>query len=1057
MRPERAVMVLVLCVVAAGAASAGFALGHPAGGARDAPTSLPPRATNWDPSAPVRGVELSGEPLAPALPLVNGSVFAKVNGYGEPPVIAGAVVAAYSTTCTTTRPLPNTCPVVNQTTTNGSGGFGLGLPAGTYYIAVQPDSAIMGGAYPYGFGGASEKVVVPEATQASLTVYPEVPYGNATLVLPGYVCDAKYLNNQGTGGPGCQNPVLSWTQDGAYYLNSTNELVFYSFVNRTVYPIAGWTPLYQRFPAYAMIPNELFITQDGSYLYSWGTLSLSSTVITVEAVNVTTHQFFSYDFTGVTTSNVLANGQVELTGWDGNDSYAVLITSNDHLYVHDLWSSNQTSVTKLDFFEANNIYWEPYLNGFVNVEAEGSSSDMVEEWQLSGPTNYSLVRTFDGPWAGGRVINGVNGIALNLTDRTLSFALGAAGDSNTVVASLNASGTITGFAKVIEYPAGLVQFGPGAASDRSSLLASGPALQGYYNGLFNATWLAQMTPGHLGYETTNLTGAYEYGGTPASYAWSQWSQEGQFYNASYLIAPNSYACDTQFLDACTVNGSGGALLGTIWWYWQTGAPEFPFPASAPMADDASPAPTPVTVSDVTPTSVALNWSVAGSDGIVYYSVGWGTSPTYGQSVWLPAGTDAYTITGLPTGTRVYFAVEAWNLHFHGASGGVASTITLGPPAPTGLTLTSANSSSTGWLWTQSTGSDILNDTLYLFEGGSCGGVPRVLSTGGPATSETVGNLSPQTLYSAYVTAWNASGVSSPSNCAEGSTLPGGGVVTFTEAGLPTHDSWYVNVTNGPSLAATGAVPALAIPLLNGTYQFLAATNDKTYAPSYTPVFSVNGTAVRVIIQFRPYTLPVEFSEAGLPPGATWSVLVGADLRTTNTSSLLFNETNGTYPYSITDVSGWHQRSLPYRGSIVVDGAPLSEPGIEFTQVTYTVTFVESGLWRGTNWPLSVDQNGYNSTTSTVVVTLPNGSFPFRLGSVGGYDGAPTNGTVKVNGGNATQAVTFTPIPVGGSPWVVSGMVLGLAGTAIAVVLAGRWRDRRSVGTIREAAPPRGTA
>lgn len=980
-----------------------------------------------------------------------GTVVADVNGYGTAPEIAGANVTAFGTSCSTSPPLPNTCPVESWTTTSGTGEFGMVLATGDYYIAVHPDTTLSGGAYPYGFGGASQAVNLTGSADIELTVYPLAPYGNATLVLPGYACDDAYLNDVGEGGPGCQNPVLSWTQDGAYYLNTTNELVFYSFVNRTVYPIAAWTPLYQGFPAYPMIPNALFITQDGSYLYDWGTLTPKGTSITAEAVNVTTHRVWLYTFAGVTVSAVVSNGQVQLTGWDGNDSDLTIILGNGSLYEHDLWSTGQSVVAKLDFFEANNAYWEPYLNGYVDVQADGSSSDQVEEWQLRGPTSYTLTRTFEGGWGAGRVINGVNGIALNLTDRTLSFGLGGTNNANTVVARLNGSGTITGFAAVEEGSSNLHALGPGAASDRPSLLVTGPALQEVYDGFYNSSWLAELTPGHLGFETTNLSGAYEYGGSPPGYSWSQWAQEGQFYNASYLIAPNSYTCNREFVDACTINGTGGVAVGTVWWYWQWGNPKFPFPASAPAAEPNSVPPTSVTLANVTSSSVALSWTVTGENGSLYYSVDWGTSPAEGDITWLPGNVHSYTLTGLPTGTRVYVSVAGWNLHY-GTPGGTPSILVTGGPAPpTALSASASTNSSLHWSWTQSSSPGIVNNTLYLFTGGDCSGVPEVDSTGGPATSATLGGLSPGSLYSAFVTAWNASGESSPSDCASGSTSFGGEKVTFNESGLPTDDAWSVNITGVALLTSSGAVPSIATQLANGTYNLSVGTNDTTFAPSFPHRLTVNGTPVTVAIRFSPYLYAVSFAENGLPPATNWGVTVGRDTRVSNASQLEFNETNGTYAYTVSGVPGWHQSTIPYAGALAVSGAARFE-SLNFSRMTYAVTFSETGLPAGTEWTVSVNLTPYSSNDSEVVVNLPNGSCPFRVGGITGYRSSPINGTLSVNGTDLTEPVSFTKLP-----FLTPTELLAVAGASIAAVLAAvvvfvRHRRRRSPAGPTEVPP-----
>ena len=1002
-----------------------------------------------------RGLESpTGSTPAPSGPDLVGAVIADVDGYGTAPLMVGANVTAFNTTCSTTPPLPTSCPVVGWTTTNASGGFEMALPVGQYYVAVHPDSAILGGAYPYGFGGDSKSVDLTSTANVNLSVYPFVPYGNATLVLPGYVCDAQYLNDVGGDGPGCQNPVLSWTQDGAYYVNASSELVFYSFVNRTVDPIAPWTLLYQRFPGYSMIPNELFITQDGSYLYGWGTLAPGSALLTAEAVNVTTHRVWQFTFSGLTAGSVAANGQVQLTGWDGNDSDLTLILANGSIYEHDLWSSGLARVAQLDFFEANNVYWEPYLNGYVNVQADGSTSDHVKEWQLQGPVGYALTRTFEGAWGSSRMINGVNGIALNLTDRTLSFGLGGTNNANTVVAALNSTGAITGFASVVESSSILRSLGPGAASDRPTILTTGPAVDELYDGLYNSSWLVQLSPGHLGFETTNLSGAYEYGGSPPAYGWSQWSQEGQFYNASYLIAPNSYACNEEFADSCTVNGTGGAAVGTVWWYWELGDPEFPFSPTAPAAETVSPPPTVVTVRDVTSSTAALNWTSAGSNGAVYYSVDWGTTPSEGQVTWLPGDVTAYTLTGLPSGSRVYISVAGWNLHYAATGSPEASVVTEGLTPPTGVSVTARTASTLQWSWTQSPAAGIVNNTLSVFAGSDCSGVPRRYSTDGPATNVTVGGLTAASPYSAYVTAWNVSSQSSPSDCAAGLTRLGGAQVTFTESGLPTGAAWYVNITPGPSLVSSGALPTTNVTLANGTYELRVATNDKILAPTSPAMFTVSGTPVAVSVVFSPYLVPVAFGEGGLPPGTNWSVKLGPVRLGSVASTIVFDVSNGTYPFAVSGVPGWHLFSTPYVGSIVVDGAAVSET-LNFSEVTYTVSFSETGLPNGTTWTVFVQGLWWGSNYPAFNVYLPNGTFSFSVGGVPGYRASLSSGTVTVNATNGTERVSFTRLP---SPFpielVVGAGVTGALATAAVVLYVRRRRRKAADGASGGTAEPR---
>ncbi|EQD43571.1 hypothetical protein B1B_13753, partial [mine drainage metagenome] len=56
---------------------------------------------------------------------------------------------------------------------------------------------------------------------------------------------------------------------------------------------------------------------------------------------------------------------------------------------------------------------------------------------------------------------------------------------------------------------------------------------------------------------------------------------------------------------------------------------------------------------------------------------------------------------------------------------------------------------------------------------------------------------------------------------------------------------------------------------------------------------------------------VSFSETGLPGGTPWSVTLNGSTQSSTTNVIAFSESNGTYGYTIVDVSGWHQTTLPY--------------------------------------------------------------------------------------------------------------------------------------------------
>ena len=848
---------------------------------------------------------------------MTGVVEANVNGYGTAPALSGVNITAYNATCPDSPSLPMDCATENSTVTNSSGGFTLGVAKGDYYLVAQPDPAATAPAYPYGFGTSAQYVRVGAATALTFVVDPEVPYDQASLVLPGYVCDAGYLDNDHGWGPGCQNPVLSWLRTGAYYLNATDELVYDSFANGSLTDIAPWVPLYQTFPDYAMIPNELFLTQDGAWVYGWGTLTSSSKFVWGEAVDVTTQQRVLYNFTGVTTASFAMNGQVQITGWDGNDSELALVLSNGSVVDHPLAGSGQSWVGKFSFFEANNVYWEPYLNGFVDFEADGSSEDGVQEWQLTGPTSARLVLTYDGTWGSGITVNGVNGVAYNVSSRELSVQAEWSG----LTYHVGATGTIGPLLQVTnDYPAGTppaIPLGPIGASDRPQLIGSGPMMNGNYPGFGNESWLLSMTPGHLGSYSTNVSPFSLEGtihGIP-DYAWYQWSQEGFYYNSSYLIAPTSYLCAHLAAGSCTIDGDDGAAPGTIAWMWRAGLPEFPNPASAPLAAVGPPPPLNLSVVSATNSTLSVNWTAVAMAGLVNYTLGWGRSPTPTSFASILPGNTSYTLVGLRPHTRYYASISAWNLHFEGAPSNVVTAFTRGPPAPTALVASDVTDASVMWAWSQSSGAGIQNDTLRFYLGASCAELRAVYTTPGPATSFTISGLDPSTRYSARVAAANASGESGPSSCVGARTLavppPPTTDVTFVESHLPANETWFVNITGAGSRVGEGDRAKLTFSLTNGTHNF---TEWSPTGGASNGSLEVNGTPIVIRLTF----FKVVVREIGLATGTWWNASANDLTIATNSSRLTFDLLNGTYTIVPGAVA---QFETPVPQSVSVAGGP----------------------------------------------------------------------------------------------------------------------------------------
>ena len=82
-------------------------------------------------------------------------------------------------------------------------------------------------------------------------------------------------------------------------------------------------------------------------------------------------------------------------------------------------------------------------------------------------------------------------------------------------------------------------------------------------------------------------------------------------------------------------------------------------------------------------------------------------------------------------------------------------------------------------------------------------------------------------------------------------------------------------------------------------------------------------------------------------------------------------------------------------SLVAPGTPL-----------YSVTFTESGLPAATTWSVDLETDDATSTTSTLAFEVPNGTFAYAVGTVGGYTACPCADLVAVHGANVTIALHF---------------------------------------------------
>jgi hypothetical protein len=143
------------------------------------------------------------------------------------------------------------------------------------------------------------------------------------------------------------------------------------------------------------------------------------------------------------------------------------------------------------------------------------------------------------------------------------------------------------------------------------------------------------------------------------------------------------------------------------------------------------------------------------------------------------------------------------------------------------------------------------------------------------------------------------------------------IVVFNPVGLPSGHQW--GVAFGYEVESAFTAPILFSSVVEGA---------ASYYVSIPPGLSVQPSSGSLVVGLAPinvtvvFELPgwylVTFNESGLPPGTPWSTEFAYIVIQGTSSSLLFEEPNGTYPYSVTSPSGYI--ATPAGGEIDVAGS-----------------------------------------------------------------------------------------------------------------------------------------
>jgi hypothetical protein len=255
-------------------------------------------------------------------------------------------------------------------------------------------------------------------------------------------------------------------------------------------------------------------------------------------------------------------------------------------------------------------------------------------------------------------------------------------------------------------------------------------------------------------------------------------------------------------------------------------------------------------------------------------------------------------------------------------------------------------------------------------------------------------------------------------------------VTLEESGLPPGTSWSVR-WNGTTFSSLGT--SIEIQSLDGTFD-LSISPVPGYATSqYNRTLLVDG-GITINVTWVPFLWGVTFSEAGLPPGTEWWVMLGTGTVQSTQTALSFRAVNGTLPFMVGAPYAYEPSEST--GGITILGYP-QDLAISFSlRPSYIAGTVAPG-----NATVTVDGVAATLIDGAFNVSVSAGSYVV-MATLSGY--STYGGNVTTTAGNVTPVIiTLQPAStrqaepstsVVSSPWTTFAPFI-LFGIAIIAVVA----------------------
>jgi hypothetical protein len=320
----------------------------------------------------------------------------------------------------------------------------------------------------------------------------------------------------------------------------------------------------------------------------------------------------------------------------------------------------------------------------------------------------------------------------------------------------------------------------------------------------------------------------------------------------------------------------------------------------------------------TSTTYAVTFTETGLAAGTSWSVGFGgvsaasTTTTIGFSV--ESGTFQYAINVVGYAA----SPSTGSLSVDGAATGQTIVCTAASSGDYGVTFTEAGlTAATNWSVTLN-GAALTSDATTI-----------AFTMGGGTYEYTVGAISNFTASPTLGTV-EVNGAPASVPIAFTAGTPSTYSVTFSESGLAPGSSWSITFGGVPGSSTT---TTMAFIVVAGTFQFTAVATGYAADPSSGTV-PVNGAGAHQAVVFTaigpgPETFSVTFTESGLASGTSWSVTLNQVQQNSSTSTLVFQQVNGTTAYTVGGAAGYTES--PAAGNVNVSGAG-SNQALVFTSM-----------------------------------------------------------------------------------------------------------------------------